>query len=76
MRIDQLMAYSWKILLPLVLLQILVNGAVLVYDWPLEILLVTGLVGVAFLFWITGRAVRRAPRPQAAPLALQGEAAS
>jgi NADH-quinone oxidoreductase subunit H len=76
MRIDQLMAYSWKVLLPLVLLQILVNGAVLVYDWPLEILLVTGLAGVAFLFWITGHAVRRAPRPQAAPLALQGEAAS
>ncbi len=76
MRIDQLMAYSWKVLLPLALLQVLVNGAVLVYDWPKEILLVAGLAGVAFLFWVTGRAVRRTPKPQTAPLALQGEAAS
>lgn len=81
MRIDQLMAYSWKVLLPLALVQILVNGLVLVNGWSEVILLVTGLLGIAVLATITGRAVA-APRirPGAArpmmPAPAQGEAAS
>lgn len=75
LRIDQLMAYSWKLLLPLTLAQVLVNGAVLVYDWPHVVLLVTGLIGLAALFWITDRAVRR-PRPRPAAMLAQSEAAS
>jgi NADH-quinone oxidoreductase subunit H len=76
MRIDQLMAYSWKVLLPLVLLQVLINGAVLVYNGPKLILTVAGLAGVVFLFWITDRAVRQ-PRVRPMPAgALQSEAAS
>jgi hypothetical protein len=34
LRIDQLMALCWQILLPFVFLQIIINGLVLVYDWP------------------------------------------
>ena len=76
LRIDQLMGFSWKVLLPLMLIQVVVNGLVLVYDWPEIILTVVGLVGVAALFGIVDRAVRRPrPRPMAATQ-LQGEAAS
>lgn len=34
LRIDQLMALCWQILLPFTFLQIIINGLVLVYDWP------------------------------------------
>jgi NADH-quinone oxidoreductase subunit H len=74
LRIDQLMAYSWKVLLPLTLAQIVVNGAILVYDWPDVFLLVTGAVGLGVLFVVTDRSVRR-PRPRPAALVAQSEAA-
>jgi NADH-quinone oxidoreductase subunit H len=63
LRIDQLMSYSWKVLLPLAFAQVLVNGLVLVYDWPYAVLLVSGVAGIALLAWVTDRAVRR-PRPR------------
>jgi NADH-quinone oxidoreductase subunit H len=76
MRVDQLMAFSWKVLLPLTFAQILVNGLVLVYDWPEVILLVQGVAGVAFLAWVIDRAVRQ-PRPLPVPMATAtSEAAS
>lgn len=59
LRIDQLMGYSWKILLPLVLAQILVNGLVLVNGWSESILAVTGVLGVVALFVITARSVSK-----------------
>ena len=34
LRIDQLMVLCWQILLPFAFLQIIINGLVLVYDWP------------------------------------------
>ena len=61
LRIDQLMAFSWKILLPLTFAQVLINGAVLVYDAPLWILTITGLVGIAVLVRLIERAVRPSP---------------
>jgi len=61
LRIDQLMAFSWKILLPLTFVQILINGAVLVYDGPLWILTITGLVGIVVLVRLIERSVQ--PRP-------------
>ena len=81
LRIDQLMAYSWKVLLPLALVQILVNGLVLVNGWSEMVLLITGLIGVGILAMITGRAVAMPRvRPGAArplvPAAAHGEAAS
>lgn len=76
LRIDQLMGFSWKVLLPLMLVQVLVNGLVLVYDWPEIILTVVGVLGIVALFAMVDRAVRHPrPRPQQAAQ-LQGEAAS
>lgn len=75
LRIDQLMGYSWKILLPLVLVQILVNGLVLVYGWSEVILGVVGLAGVVALVSITGRAANRPRQLPARAAALKGEAA-
>ena len=57
LRIDQLMSFSWKILLPLMLVQILINGAVLVYHGSLWILTLAGLVGIAVLVKLVGHAV-------------------
>lgn len=34
LRIDQLMAYAWKVLIPLSFLQVLLTGLVKVYGWP------------------------------------------
>ena len=74
LRIDQLMSFSWKVLLPLVFAQILVNGLVLVYQWPDVLLLLTSGAGVVLLFTIIDRGVRR-PRPRPAPIArVEGEA--
>ena len=79
LRVDQLMAFSWKVLLPLSFAQVMLNGLVLVYDldnWArYGFLLVQGLAGVAFLAWVIDRAVRR-PRPRPAALAAASEAAS
>ena len=73
MRIDQLMAFSWKVLLPLVFAQILVNGLILVYDWPDVLLLLTSGLGVVALFTIIDQGVRR-PRPRPAALTAPGTA--
>ena len=80
LRIDQLMGYAWKILLPLSLLQVLVNGFVLVYDLPKLLLTAAGLGGVFLLVWLTEHAITR-PRESRATAAataatLQSEAAS
>ncbi len=66
LRIDQLMAFSWKVLLPLIFVQVMVNGLILVYDWPDVVLLLTSGAGVVLLFFIVDWSVRR-PRPRPAP---------
>ena len=74
LRIDQLMSFSWKVLLPLVFAQILVNGLILVYDWPDILLLLTSGAGVVALFTIIDRSVRRPrPRPAMSPQTLAAE---
>ena len=74
LRIDQLMSFSWKVLLPLIFAQILVNGLILVYQWPDVLLLLTSGAGVVLLFMIIDRAVRRPrPRPALIPI-VEGEA--
>lgn len=62
LRIDQLMSYCWKVLIPLAFLQIFMNGLVLVYDWPHGILLITSGGGLALAAYIIYRAVRVEPR--------------
>ncbi len=77
MRVDQLMAFSWKVLLPLSFAQILANGLVLVYGWPDVLLLLASGAGLVLLAVIIDRAVKRpAERPGRPSGALEGEAAT
>jgi len=62
LRIDQLMSYCWKVLIPLAFLQIFLNGLVLVYKWPDGILLLTSGAGLLLAGYIIYRAVRVEPR--------------
>lgn len=76
LRVDQLMTFSWKVLLPVALGLILANGLVLVYGWPDVALLAANVAGLALLAWIIDRSVRRpAAVPGPREPALQGEAA-
>lgn len=49
LRIDQLMSFCWKVLLPMSLVQLLANGFILVYDGPYWLLTVTSSLGAALL---------------------------
>ncbi|HJM76472.1 MAG TPA: NADH-quinone oxidoreductase subunit NuoH [Dehalococcoidia bacterium] len=72
LRIDQLMSFSWKVLMPLAFAQILVNGLILVYEWHDIFLLLTSGAGVVVLYFVIERGVRR-PRPQPAALSVAAE---
>ncbi len=52
LRIDQLMNFSWKVLLELSFLQLVVNGFILYYEWPQELLALTSAIGAAFLIFL------------------------
>ena len=68
MRIDQLMAFSWKVLLPLSFALILANGLILVYGWADAWLLVPNAIGLLALYLVVDRGVtRRRPRRLARP---------
>jgi NADH-quinone oxidoreductase subunit H len=63
LRIDQLMSFCWKVLLPMSILQMAMNGVILVYDWPQELLAASSAAGAAVLIAIIiRRAVRRPSR--------------
>ncbi|MEX1254830.1 MAG: NADH-quinone oxidoreductase subunit NuoH [Dehalococcoidia bacterium] len=62
LRIDQLMSFCWKLLIPFAFLQIFLNGLVLVYEWPDGLLFVTSAAGLALLSYIIYRTVSVAPR--------------
>ncbi len=49
LRIDQLMNFSWKVLLEMSFLQLVVNGFILYYDWPQELLALTSTIGAILL---------------------------
>ena len=55
LRIDQLMAFGWKLLVPLSFINIAVTGAVLFYGWPLWSLTLISLVLLAVTFYIIFR---------------------
>jgi len=59
LRIDQLMSFCWKALLPLAIVQLLMNGFILVYDWPEVLLTVTSGAGAAVLIAIIALSIRR-----------------
>ena len=75
LRIDQLMAFSWKVLLPFSFAQILVNGLILVYEWDDIFLLLTNGAGLIALAFIIDRSVRR-PRTRPSSVRADERAAS
>ena len=52
LRIDQLMAFGWKLLVPLSFINIVVTGVVLFYEWPKWSLSLISLVLLAGTFYI------------------------
>jgi NADH-quinone oxidoreductase subunit H len=58
LRIDQMMSFCWQLLLPFAFLQIIINGLVLVYDWPNETLFVFSGAAAAAAVYIAYRAAR------------------
>ncbi len=63
LRIDQLMAFCWQVLLPLAFLQIIINGLVLVYGWPDWTLGVLSGIAALAAVYITYRGAHRAGVP-------------
>jgi NADH-quinone oxidoreductase subunit H len=67
LRIDQLMSFSWKVLLPVAFAQIVVNGLILVYEMPNAatnvLLALTSGAGVVFVGGVINRNINR-PRPR------------
>jgi NADH-quinone oxidoreductase subunit H len=67
LRIDQLMSFAWKVLIPLTFVQILVNGLVLIYDLPKIVMTVLSGLFLVITFELVRRGVRRTARsPRAA----------
>jgi NADH-quinone oxidoreductase subunit H len=67
LRIDQLMSFAWKLLIPLTFAQVFFNGLVLVYGWPRIFLLVfsgIALALTAYAIQMTVRSSVRRPREE------------
>lgn len=58
LRIDQMMSFCWQLLLPFAFLQIIINGLVLVYDWPNETMVLLSGAAAAGAIYLTYRAAR------------------
>ena len=61
LRIDQLMSFGWKMLVPLSFLNIVATATVLFYGWPLWVLTAISLVLLGGTVYI----IFRRPRPEA-----------
>ena len=55
LRIDQLMAFGWKLLVPVSFLNIFITGIVLFYDWPLWTLTLMSLLSLGGTFFAIAR---------------------
>jgi heme exporter protein D len=54
LRIDQLMAFAWKVMVPLAFYTIVITAIYLFYDWPagsLTLMSLAGLVVVGYLIY-------------------------
>lgn len=74
LRIDQMMSFCWQLLLPFAFLQILINGLVLVYDWPDWTLGVLSGIAAITALYLTRRGARQAS-VQYQPSATHGQRA-
>ncbi|HLB26453.1 MAG TPA: NADH-quinone oxidoreductase subunit NuoH [Dehalococcoidia bacterium] len=63
LRIDQMMAFCWQVLLPFAFLQIIINGWVLVYDWPDWVMGVLSGLATAAALYLTYRGAQQAAEP-------------
>ena len=52
LRIDQLMSFGWKLLVPLSFVNIVITGVVLFYGWPLWSLTILSLLTLGGTLWI------------------------
>ncbi|MCH8109332.1 MAG: NADH-quinone oxidoreductase subunit NuoH [Chloroflexi bacterium] len=55
LRIDQLMAFGWKLLVPLSFINIVITAIVLFYGWPLWTLLLLSLAFLAGTFYLISK---------------------
>ena len=55
LRIDQLMAFAWKVLVPLSFYAILITAVYLFYDWPAWTLTVMSVAGLAVVGYLVHR---------------------
>jgi NADH-quinone oxidoreductase subunit H len=62
LRIDQLMAYAWKALIPLSLVQIFITGLTKVYGWPDVVMGVASAVVLLLSFVVVQRGLRQGGR--------------
>jgi NADH-quinone oxidoreductase subunit H len=62
LRIDQLMSFAWKLLIPLTFAQVFFNGLVLVYGWPPVLLFVFSAAALVFTGYAIQMAVRNSRR--------------
>jgi NADH-quinone oxidoreductase subunit H len=70
LRIDQVMSFAWKGLIPLSLVQIFVSGLVKIYDWPDIIMgIVSGVAVILAAMIIRQRVTRTGLRPREERLA-------
>lgn len=63
LRIDQLMSFSWQVLLPLSFLQIIINGLSRIYDWPDIVLLISSGAATALALYLVYASVQRIQEP-------------
>jgi NADH-quinone oxidoreductase subunit H len=59
LRVDQLMAYCWQLLLPFSFLQIIINGLVLAYGWEDWTLTIMSGAATAALLYLTYRGAKQ-----------------
>jgi NADH-quinone oxidoreductase subunit H len=63
LRIDQLMGFAWKVLIPLTFVQIFLTALVKTYDWPDAVMGIVSFLALALTFVVVRNGVWRSVRP-------------